>query len=117
MDFSEDVLGADGELVKRRKIRLLGVFCIVDVVKIGLSFGCFCDFGQRSFAARSGVFLHEALFDSFVVLRLDFCHIFGDWASLEGFQGVFDVLLDFLVMGGTLCGLASGLFGGFDNRH
>lgn len=43
--------------------------------------------------------------------------MFDGGISLESLDGGLDVLLDLLVMGGALHGLASGFFGGFDNRH
>jgi len=77
----------------------------------------FCDFGKGSFAAGSGILFHEAFFDGFVVFRLDFGHIFSNWALLEGFESGLDVFFDLLIVGGALFGLARSLFRRFDNRH
>lgn len=80
-------------------------------------FCCFGDFGKGSFAAGSGVFLHETLFDGFVVFGLDFSHVFSNWALLEGFESGLDVFFDLLIVGGALFGLTRSFFRRFDNRH
>lgn len=82
--------------------------------------GLFCslgDFGKGSFAARGGIFLHEAFFDGFVIFRLNFSHVLGNWAVFEGFKSGFDVFFDLLIVGGALFGLARSFLCGFDNRH
>ena len=71
----------------------------------------------RDFAAGSGVFLHQAFFDGFIVFALDFFHVFGSRGSLEGFKGEFDVAFDVAISCGAFRCLTSGLFGGFNNRH
>lgn len=84
---------------------------------VGLGFGSFGEFGQGSFAARSGVFLEKAFFDGLVVLGLSFGHILSGRIGLEGFESGLDSFFDFLVVCGAFLGLASGFFGRFNNRH
>lgn len=101
----------------KKKTRLAGL-CdfLFSVFRDGLFCG-FGNFGKGSFAAGSGVFLHEAFFDGFVVFGLDFGHVFSNWAFFESLESGFDVFFDLLIVGGALFGLARSLFRRFDNRH
>lgn len=105
-----------GVLLKSKIVPFGGTILEVRI-NLSVSFGCLGEFGQGSFAARSGILLEEAFFDSFVVLGLGFGHGLGGRIILESLESGLDIALDTLILSGALDGLTCGLFGGFNNRH